>query len=303
MAIYSLQARHHQRVFISYRRADALEAAREIKRRLEQEQSPLPVFLDESSLKPVEQFTDQLEVALERAAILVVLVSGYWSTEEGRRRIHDPNDVVRREIVFATRTKKVQIPVLLDGVRMPDGATLPEDVRHIASMQALPVRAVNGDTLHALVKEHSPVRKGGPIYTGLPIPPTVLVAANATNGLRDVAATQWYGVWECRTDQGGKSLTLRFDLDPHKPGFFTGTYVESRSWLPARDRPMQGEWALVVDQDSKLLIGLLLRFTIGAEAHQVLVPFHERVGDAVVGTDPQGNRYVTRHLQPVRQGL
>src|SRR5687768_15163722 len=139
MAIYSLQARHHQRVFISYRRADALEAAREIKRRLEQEQSPLPVFLDESSLKPVEQFTDQLRDALDRAAILVVLVSGYWNTDEGRRRIQDPNDVVRREIVYATRTKKVLIPVLLDGVRMPDGATLPEDVRHVASMQALPV--------------------------------------------------------------------------------------------------------------------------------------------------------------------
>ena len=47
MVVYSLQSRRHQRVFISYRRADALEAAREIKRRLEQEQSPLPVFLDE----------------------------------------------------------------------------------------------------------------------------------------------------------------------------------------------------------------------------------------------------------------
>lgn len=303
MGIYSLQARHHQRVFISYRRADALEAARGIKRRLEQEPSPLPVFLDESSLKPVEHFTDQLQDALDRAAILLVLVSGYWNTDEGRRRIHDPNDVVRREIVFAARTKKVQIPVLLDGVRMPDAATLPEDVRHIALIQALPIQSVNGDTLHALVKEHSPLRKGGAIYTGLPIPPIVRVAANATSGLREVAATEWYGTWESRTDQGGGSVTLRFDLDPHKPGSFTGRYVESRRWLPARDRPMQGEWALVVDRDSNWLIGLLLRFTVGAEALQVLVPFHERVGDAVVGTDPQGNRYVTRNLRPVRDGL
>jgi hypothetical protein len=73
--IYSLKARHHQRVFISYRRADALEAARAIKGRLEQEPSPLPVFLDESSLKPVEHFTDQLKAALDQAAIVIVLVS------------------------------------------------------------------------------------------------------------------------------------------------------------------------------------------------------------------------------------
>jgi hypothetical protein len=303
MGIYSLKARHHQRVFISYRRADALDAARQVKRRLEQEQSPLPVFLDESSLKPVERFTDQLQKALDEAAILVVLVSGYWNTDEGRRRIHDPDDVVRREIVFATRTKKVLIPVLLDGVRMPAGATLPDDVRHIAAMQALPIAAVDGDTLHALVKEHSAVRKGGAIYTGLPIPPTVLVAVNATNGLRDAPGTQWYGDWECRTDQGGKSLTLRFDLGPHKPGLFAGTYAESRRLLPARERPMQGEWAMVVDRDSQLLLGVLLRFTVDAEAYQVMVPFHQRVGDAVVGTDPQGNRYVTRNLRPVGQGL
>ena len=135
------------------------------------------------------------------------------------------------------------------------------------------------------------------------MPPIVRVAANGSNGLQEVAATQWYGDWECRTDQGGKSLTLRFDLAPHQPGLFTGTYSESRRFLPARERPMQGEWALVVDQDSNWLVGLLLRFTVGAEAHQVLVPFHQRVGDAVIGTDPQGNRYVTRNLRPVREGL
>jgi hypothetical protein len=179
MAVYSLRSRQHQRVFISYRRADALEAAREIKRRLEQEQSPLPVFLDESSLKSVEQFTAQLSAALDQAAIVVVLVSSYWNTEEGRRRIHDPDDIVRREIALATRMKKVLVPVLLDGVRMPAAATLPEDVRHIASMQALPPRAVSGDTLHQLVKEHSPVRQGGPIYTGLPIPPLAFIASTA----------------------------------------------------------------------------------------------------------------------------
>ena len=248
MAIYSLESRRHQRVFISYRRADALEAAREVKRRLEQEQSPLPVFLDESSLKPGEQFTDQLKDALDRAAIVIVLVSGYWNTEEGRRRIHDPDDVVRREIVFATRKKTVLVPVLLDGVRMPDAATLPEDVRQIASIQALPLRAVAGDTLHQLVKEHNQLRQGGPIYTGLPLPPLLFTRSNSTLGVHDVPFTSWYGSWECQTKQGGRSLALRFQLEPGKGQSFDGTYAESRWLLPAKERLMQGEWGVVVDQ-------------------------------------------------------
>ena len=301
--IYSLRDRHHQRVFISYRKADALEAARAVKRRLEQEQSPLPVFLDESSLKPVEHFTDQLQAALDQAAIVIVLISPYWNTEEGRRRIHDPDDIVRREIVFATRMKKVLLPVLLNGVRMPDAAILPEDVRHVALMQALPMPAVTGETLHQLVKEHSPVRKGGPIYTGLPLPPLLFTRSHSTQGVHDIPIETWYGSWECRTKQAGKSLTLHFQLDPNHRKRFTGIYAESRWFWSAKKRPMQGEWGVVVDEDSKATLGLFLKFTVGHEALQAMLPFHQMVGDAFVGADPSGNHYVTRNLRPARQGF
>jgi hypothetical protein len=186
---------------------------------------------------------------------------------------------------------------------MPDAATLPEDVRHVALMQALPIPAITGDTLHRLVMEHSTVRQGGPIYTGLPLPPLLFTRSHSAQGIHDVPIEAWYGTWECQTKQGGKSLTLRFELDPHNGKHFTGIYAESRLLWSAKERPMQGEWGVVVDESSKATLGLLLKFTVGHEALQAMLPFHQEVGDAFFGTDPSGNDYVTRKLRPVSQGF
>ena len=70
-------------------------------------------------------------------------------------------------------------------------------------MQALPLRAVAGDRLHQLVKEHSPILQGGPIFTGLPLPPLLFTRSNSTLGVRDVPATSWYGRWSARRSKGG----------------------------------------------------------------------------------------------------
>ena len=60
---------------------------------------------------------------------------------------------------------------------------------------------------------------------------------------------------------------------------------------------------VVVDQDSQAVLGLFLKFTVGHEALQAMLPFHQKIGDAFVGTDPNGNEYVTRNLKPVRDGF
>lgn len=66
-----------------------------------------------------------------------------WLTltdEAGKRRIDDPRDWVRREIVEALNHGLRVIPVLLDGVELPTEDDLPDDIAGLSRRQYVPLR-------------------------------------------------------------------------------------------------------------------------------------------------------------------
>jgi len=58
----------------------------------------------------------------------------------GRSRLHDPHDVVRRELEAALRTGRRLVPVLVDRATLPDPAQLPSELRPLLERNAIELR-------------------------------------------------------------------------------------------------------------------------------------------------------------------
>jgi hypothetical protein len=56
--------------------------------------------------------------------------------QDGRRRLDDSNDWVRIEVVAALRRNVLVVPVLVEGARLPDPASLPEELRPLCQRHA-----------------------------------------------------------------------------------------------------------------------------------------------------------------------
>ena len=85
----------------------------------------------------------QSEKHSERSDAVLILIGQRWLTatdQNGRRRIDDGRDFVRREIELALRDGKLVIPVLVDGAAMPPADALPESIRDLAYRHAMQVR-------------------------------------------------------------------------------------------------------------------------------------------------------------------
>lgn len=122
-------------VFISYRRYDTLDICQHLAGRLMARLGKRNVFLDIDSLTGGESFPQQLEQALQACDAVVVVIGPSWlsiADQYGRRRLDDPRDYVREEILGALRSGKAIIPVLVHGARMPSGSELPLGMEGLA---------------------------------------------------------------------------------------------------------------------------------------------------------------------------
>jgi hypothetical protein len=128
-----------RKVFISYRRQDSRYQARLIYDALCEVLPNDHVFMDVDSITPGEDFRSLLRQSLESCDILLALIGSSWldavDPPSGRRRLDDPNDLVRVEIATALTRGIPVVPVLLDGAAMPKPKTLPKDLRLLAQRQ------------------------------------------------------------------------------------------------------------------------------------------------------------------------
>jgi tetratricopeptide (TPR) repeat protein len=310
-----------RRIFVSYRRADGSAVAPVLKRAIEAQEPTARVFVDTENLEPVKKFTDQLSDAIQHAELVIVLIGPYWHTDEGRRRINDPEDIVRREITAALRGRVAVVPVLLDTDRMPPAESLPDDIRELTTIHALRVRSTGmqsdleqvvatvrrllGDRanmLHEVVT--SPDSGGARLeYIGPPLPPVYRVSSSSGRGVPHPNIEQWYGIWECRAATPQVEYVVRFEPDGKRPGIFTGSFAEHHARSRRTESAIQGNWGTVVADDTHLIVGVYLDFTMGAATRKLILPFHQQVGDAYVGTDDDGLEYVTRAIRPGRRGF
>lgn len=100
------------------------------------------MFRDIDVIGPGEKFIDAIERSLSSCKVLIVVIGEGWLTikdENGGRRLDNPEDVLRLEIVTALKLNIDIIPVLVQGATMPRPQDLPEVLRPLTQWQAIEV--------------------------------------------------------------------------------------------------------------------------------------------------------------------
>jgi len=128
-------------VFISYRRDDSWQAAQLIREELEKWLSPESVFMDVRDLEGGDPWREELDRRLDWADTVVVVIGKGWltSADARGRRLDQPDDWVRWEIAEALRRRRRVIPVLVDGAASLAATDLPDILKPLAGLQALPL--------------------------------------------------------------------------------------------------------------------------------------------------------------------
>lgn len=130
-----------QGIFVSYRRLDSQSAAGRLADHLREHLPRVPLFRDVETIEPGVDFVEAINRALQSCGILLAVIGPRWvslTDANGRRRLDDPNDYTRLEIVTALQRNNVRvIPVLVEGAQMPDAGQLPEDLQPLCRRNAI----------------------------------------------------------------------------------------------------------------------------------------------------------------------
>ena len=100
------------------------------------------VFMDIDSLRPGVDFPAEIDRVLGSCAVVLTLIGPDWARgDDGRDRLHSPDDYVRQEVAAALEARRdgrvVLIPVLVGGAVHPSAKELPSDLVGLESIQAL----------------------------------------------------------------------------------------------------------------------------------------------------------------------
>jgi len=127
-------------VFISYRRADTQGWAGHVGDSLTRTFGKTPIFLDVLSITPGENFRTAITRAIGVGSVGIALIGPRWlsaTLPDGRRRLDDPDDLVRAELETALGLGILVIPVLVGGASMPEPDSLPHPLRALSQRTAL----------------------------------------------------------------------------------------------------------------------------------------------------------------------
>lgn len=130
-------------IFLSYRRDDTASDARRIYERLAERFGDEIVFLDIEDIPLGVDFVDAIDGALENAAYVLIAIGPRWllvTDEDGRKRLDDPEDMVRYEIRLALQGKKLVVPMLIGGAEMPSATELPGEIAPLVRRNGIAIR-------------------------------------------------------------------------------------------------------------------------------------------------------------------
>jgi TIR domain len=131
------------RVFISYRREESSGLAGRLYDRLAAHFGDDQVFIDVDTIALGVDFAEVITQAVSTCEVLLAVIGPRWLTatdEDGRRRLDDPDDIVRLEIAAALERDIRVIPILVEGAAMPRRHELPDDLGRLACRNALILR-------------------------------------------------------------------------------------------------------------------------------------------------------------------
>ena len=130
-------------IFLSYRREDSGGYACEaIYDGLIQRFGTSLVFRDIDTIDPGVDFVEEIEQAVASCDVLIAVIGPKWLTatdNQGRRRLDDTKDWVRLELETALNRNIRVVPMLLNGVSMPEEEALPESLKTFARRQAIEI--------------------------------------------------------------------------------------------------------------------------------------------------------------------
>ena len=130
-------------ILVDYRTADARYCAAATSKLLADRFERERIFLDNQSMRPGAKYPAELRTALESMRVLLVLIGPRWMSPYPRNNrllpIERGGDWVRREIRRALQRAVPIVPILLDGVSLPDPGRLPQDVRGLVHHQTIAI--------------------------------------------------------------------------------------------------------------------------------------------------------------------
>lgn len=126
------------KVFISYRREDSAGHTGRLYDSLRKHFGDDNVFLDVSGIDSGRKFADVIQGAIHSCDVLLAVIGPEWLTcvANGERRIDDPGDLVRTEILTALNGGIGVIPVLVGGASPPPAGSLPAALQPLAALDA-----------------------------------------------------------------------------------------------------------------------------------------------------------------------
>jgi hypothetical protein len=131
------------RVFVNYRRGDTAAYAGRLHDTLVQWLGAENVFMDVDAIDPGSDYRGAIDGAIAAADVVVALIGRGWltaTTDDGRRRLDDPDDVLRLELEAALSQDRVVIPVCVQDAAVPAADQLPASLRPLATRQGMELR-------------------------------------------------------------------------------------------------------------------------------------------------------------------
>jgi len=135
-------------IFISYRREDSGGHAGRLFDRLRDHFGKKRVFMDVTRIEPGEDFVEAIDRAVGSCDVLLAVIGRQWLTctdETGRRRLDNPNDLLRVETATALKRNVRVVPVLVQGAKTPSTEALPKDLKRLTRRQAVELRDTRWD--------------------------------------------------------------------------------------------------------------------------------------------------------------
>ena len=127
-------------LFITYRKDDSKWHTHILYDRLTLFLPAKPLFKDFNTINAGENYRDSIDNAFEKCNVLLVVMGKDWlniTDTDNRRRLHNPEDLVRIEIATALKRHIRGIPVLLDNIGMPASPALPAAPQHCTLRQCI----------------------------------------------------------------------------------------------------------------------------------------------------------------------
>lgn len=126
------------------------------------------IFRATRSIAPGEEFDPAIMANLRHAQVVLAMIGRDWSTatDSNGRRLDDPADWVRRELLEA-RTHRIPVIPVLDRDNRLSAAELPEVLHWLADLQSVRIRSASWDIdkrlLFEAIERHAPaLRRSSP---------------------------------------------------------------------------------------------------------------------------------------------